>query len=190
MQQVRERRCGDFMGIVLVVLVVATCSCSGYGMMSSYGRSKGAEGSATSSPPTEAGVRKACTKQANCTFIKGTTCLRGFCLCGDNTHPVNGLCKAIKKSPNHLCQKDEECVDGATCTLPSDTSKSDNSGNGGTNNNNGNNNMGNDSNMICECMDGMRDADSCNGGSGVNLSLTLLTLEVLAAVATVYFPQI
>ncbi|CAH2013444.1 unnamed protein product [Acanthoscelides obtectus] len=171
------------MGMVLVLLAMATCGCEGLGMMSSYGRSKGTpDGSATSQPLTEAGVRKPCTNQVNCTFIKGTTCLRGFCLCGDNTHPVNGLCSAIRKAPNHRCEKDEECVDGATCTQPSDTSKSNgDSNNGGNNNNNRNKNGGEDEAMICECMDGMRDADSCNGGSAMNLNLILMAALGLLA---------
>ncbi|KAJ8980693.1 hypothetical protein NQ317_010595, partial [Molorchus minor] len=34
-----------------------------------------------------------CLNQSACAVIKGTTCLRGFCYCGDNSHPANGVCR-------------------------------------------------------------------------------------------------
>ncbi|VEN59596.1 unnamed protein product [Callosobruchus maculatus] len=63
------------------------------------------------------GNTKPCTDQSNCTYIKDTTCLKGFCYCGDNTHPVNGRCKVAEKGHSHICQKEEECVEGATCIV-------------------------------------------------------------------------
>ncbi|CAH1990443.1 unnamed protein product [Acanthoscelides obtectus] len=63
------------------------------------------------------GNTKPCTDQSNCTYIKDTTCLKGFCYCGDNTHPVNGRCKTTEKGQSHICQKEEECVEGALCIV-------------------------------------------------------------------------
>ncbi|VEN59597.1 unnamed protein product [Callosobruchus maculatus] len=67
--------------------------------------------------PRHQGNTKPCTDQSNCTYIKDTTCLKGFCYCGDNTHPVNGRCKVAEKGHSHICQKEEECVEGATCIV-------------------------------------------------------------------------
>ncbi|KAJ8918659.1 hypothetical protein NQ315_014978, partial [Exocentrus adspersus] len=69
---------------------------------------------------------KHCTSQANCTYIKGTTCLRSFCLCGDNTHPSNGICSATHKRVGHICQKDDDCVEGAECQASDDKPKGNN----------------------------------------------------------------
>ncbi|KAK9887249.1 hypothetical protein WA026_021100 [Henosepilachna vigintioctopunctata] len=51
-----------------------------------------------------AALPRSCRTQANCTVIKGTTCLGGYCLCGDNTNPVNGACKTQIKdvTPQHV----------------------------------------------------------------------------------------
>lgn len=65
--------------------------------------------------PIQPTVQRPCRSQANCTVIKGTTCLGGYCLCGDNTNPVNGACKAQIKGPRHLCTTDTDCVDNADC---------------------------------------------------------------------------
>lgn len=45
---------------------------------------------------------KPCMNQANCTLIKGTTCIRSLCLCGDNSNPVNGRCK-VQKNGKFFC---------------------------------------------------------------------------------------
>ncbi|XP_030746267.1 uncharacterized protein LOC115875060 isoform X2 [Sitophilus oryzae] len=58
---------------------------------------------------------KQCTLQTNCSLIKNTTCLRGVCLCGDNHPPNNGECSAQLQGPNHICSKNEDCVDNADC---------------------------------------------------------------------------
>ncbi|KAK9890273.1 hypothetical protein WA026_010381 [Henosepilachna vigintioctopunctata] len=63
---------------------------------------------------------RSCRTQANCTVIKGTTCLGGYCLCGDNTNPVNGACKTQIRGPRHLCITDTDCVDNADCLPPKD----------------------------------------------------------------------
>ncbi|XP_044766331.1 uncharacterized protein LOC123322435 [Coccinella septempunctata] len=65
--------------------------------------------------PIQPSVQRPCKSQANCTVIKGTTCIEGKCLCGDNTNPVNGACKAQIKGPRHLCSTDTDCVDNADC---------------------------------------------------------------------------
>ncbi|KAG5889188.1 hypothetical protein JTB14_019205 [Gonioctena quinquepunctata] len=106
---------------------------------------------------------KPCTNQANCTFIKGTTCLRSYCLCGDNSHPINGICSAIFKGPKHLCQKDDECVDGAICveqeTKPHVPAPNKNNSN---NNNNNNNPV-----LVCQCTEGLTPTPGgqCSGGN-------------------------
>lgn len=40
---------------------------------------------------------KFCTTQANCSLIKGTTCIKEKCLCGNNDVPHNGKCDAQKQ---------------------------------------------------------------------------------------------
>ncbi|KAL1492800.1 hypothetical protein ABEB36_010984 [Hypothenemus hampei] len=58
---------------------------------------------------------KQCKYQTNCETIKNTTCLNGYCWCGDNRAPVNGACSAPYLGPNHICNSNENCVLDAVC---------------------------------------------------------------------------
>ncbi|KAJ3639284.1 hypothetical protein Zmor_002649 [Zophobas morio] len=73
----------------------------------------------TQQPQKPAAQARACTKQDDCAIIKGTTCIKNQCLCGNNEGPANGSkCIAQKQGPNHLCEKDADCVDDAHCLSP------------------------------------------------------------------------
>ncbi|XP_050519546.1 uncharacterized protein LOC126893423 isoform X1 [Diabrotica virgifera virgifera] len=128
-------------------------------------------------PPVQPTVAsgKPCTNQNNCTLIKGTTCLRNYCLCGDNSHPVNGICSAKFKGPNHLCQNDDECVDNAVCVEPKEK-KSNNFPSTGNNS----------PILICQCTEGLFPSlgGQCSG-AGMNMNLPGL-LILVAALAKVY----
>ncbi|XP_056645588.1 uncharacterized protein LOC130898006 [Diorhabda carinulata] len=117
---------------------------------------------------------KPCTNQNNCTLIKGTTCLRQYCLCGDNSHPLNGICKAQIKGPNHICQNDNECVDNAVCVEPKDK-KSNNFPPNGNNN----------PILICQCTEGLFPNGGQCSGAAMNTMLPGLVIFV-AALAKVY----
>ncbi|XP_018564970.1 uncharacterized protein LOC108906241 isoform X2 [Anoplophora glabripennis] len=114
-----------------------------------------------------------CTTQANCTFIKGTTCLRNYCLCGDNTNPANGICSATRKGVGHMCTKDEECVDRAICQDPEEKPKE--------------NNPPSLTFKTCQCLENLTPTPrgTCSGGTNLavipGLLLTVLSL-VLAKV--------
>nr|XP_023026902.1 uncharacterized protein LOC111514894 [Leptinotarsa decemlineata] len=117
---------------------------------------------------------KPCTNQANCTFIRGTTCLRSQCLCGDNSHPVNGMCRAVLKGPKHICQKDDDCVDNANCVeqekKPITTVSS-------TGNNSNNNNPV----LVCQCTEGFSSTPGgqCSGGR-INITIPDLVILLIA----------
>lgn len=120
-----------------------------------------------------AGLKKACTSQTNCTVIKGTTCLRGYCMCGDNTNPVNGACKALIKGPGHMCNTDNDCVDNADCLEPKEKGKLNN----GSNNNNNNNNQPVD--KICTCQEGFIESNNaCSGSSQARIFSSLLAFGI------------
>ncbi|XP_008193341.1 uncharacterized protein sosie isoform X1 [Tribolium castaneum] len=72
----------------------------------------------TQQPQRPAATPKHCTTQANCSIIKGTTCIKDRCLCGNNENPINGKCTALKAGANHLCTSDGDCVDDAHCSTP------------------------------------------------------------------------
>ncbi|CAH1377756.1 unnamed protein product [Tenebrio molitor] len=66
---------------------------------------------------------KFCTTQANCSLIKGTTCIKEKCLCGNNDVPHNGKCDAQKQGANHLCSAETDCVENARCLLAQERNK-------------------------------------------------------------------
>lgn len=77
----------------------------------------------TQAPPRQVPA-KSCGNHTECWSIPKTSCVaeprdhsRKSCLCGDNKPPANGQCFALHKAPFHLCDNDEDCVDGATCVL-------------------------------------------------------------------------
>ncbi|XP_060515831.1 uncharacterized protein LOC132695542 [Cylas formicarius] len=67
--------------------------------------------------PQTTATQKQCTIQANCTLIKDATCMKGYCRCGDDQFPINGHCMAKFQGPNHICTKDDDCVENADCIL-------------------------------------------------------------------------
>lgn len=48
---------------------------------------------------------KPCTSQTNCQLIKGTTCLKDRCVCGNNEYPVNGNCTNVLKGESFYIVK-------------------------------------------------------------------------------------
>ncbi|CAG9855099.1 unnamed protein product [Phyllotreta striolata] len=119
-----------------------------------------------------------CTSQANCTLIKGTTCIKSFCLCGDNSHPANGKCNAKYKGPKHICTNDEECVENAVCAESTDKKTINNLLTNGNNNNNA-------PILICQCLDGLFAIGSVCSGAAVNTALPGLMIFV-AVLAKIY----
>lgn len=54
---------------------------------------------------------KPCTSQTNCQLIKGTTCLKDHCVCGNNEFPVNGNCTNVLKGESFHVVKLVMCSD-------------------------------------------------------------------------------
>ncbi|XP_019878733.1 uncharacterized protein LOC109606641 [Aethina tumida] len=122
---------------------------------------------------------KQCTNQTNCAFIKGTTCLRGYCLCGDNTNPVNGGCNAQYKGPRHICENHEDCVEGADC-VPKDKNKQQSSNSIST----GSSSTTPAGDLICQCQEGLIEIGSQCGGGG-----TFSTVPAMVLLVVVYFSR-
>nr|XP_022915567.1 uncharacterized protein LOC111425646 [Onthophagus taurus] len=67
---------------------------------------------------------KDCTTHDDCKGMNGTSCVeyansinKLYCLCGNNQPPRNGVCPTVKKEPFHICNKDDDCVDGSSCKM-------------------------------------------------------------------------
>ncbi|CAH0561789.1 unnamed protein product [Brassicogethes aeneus] len=120
--------------------------------------------------PTAQG--RTCTSQNQCTTIKGTTCLRGFCLCGDNSNPINGKCNVQYKGPRHVCEKHEDCIDGADC-LPKEKNKPLSS------------TTTSPADMICQCQEGLiENGHECAGGGKFSI-LPALVLIIIASISRI-----
>ncbi|XP_019760565.1 uncharacterized protein LOC109537989 [Dendroctonus ponderosae] len=119
-------------------------------------------------PPSMEKAKK-CSGQSTCSLIKNTTCIKGFCLCGDNNPPVNAECSAVLQGPNHICTKHEDCVDNADCipakeaNIPKENLL-----------------LLQDPNVsICKCQEGYRDTGATCGGN-IRLSTIPFLLFALA----------
>ncbi|XP_035722612.1 low-density lipoprotein receptor 1-like isoform X2 [Vespa mandarinia] len=69
------------------------------------------------------GKARECRSESDCAGIQNTTCLadqrdgKTRCLCGDYNAPVNGACNNKYKAIRASCNDDNECIEGAHCTV-------------------------------------------------------------------------
>ncbi|KAK5639225.1 hypothetical protein RI129_011717 [Pyrocoelia pectoralis] len=128
----------------------------------------------TQAPPRQAPA-KSCGNHTECWSIPKTSCVaeprdhsRKSCLCGDNKPPANGQCFAIHKGPFHLCDNDEDCVDGATCVLMPGLP------------------ITKDGPKHCKCIEGFIAVDGECSGSGPVVASTSMGLVLLFLIRTLF----
>ncbi|XP_021941310.1 uncharacterized protein LOC110840525 [Zootermopsis nevadensis] len=75
---------------------------------------------------------KECRSNIDCAGIANTTCMKHpddtklRCLCGEKKSPLNGACHHSKQGLHLKCNEDEDCISGATCKTPTNSSASSN----------------------------------------------------------------
>ncbi|XP_035722613.1 low-density lipoprotein receptor 1-like isoform X3 [Vespa mandarinia] len=110
--------CTSAILIVFVILPSTSYSLTTFGKTNSQNQNQNPP-----PPPTPVGKARECRSESDCAGIQNTTCLadqrdgKTRCLCGDYNAPVNGACNNKYKAIRASCNDDNECIEGAHCTV-------------------------------------------------------------------------
>ncbi|XP_023702897.2 uncharacterized protein LOC111862054 [Cryptotermes secundus] len=123
--------------LLLLFLVYQQAECVGLShhqktaRLTTFGnQNAGPKNQSTSRPVHISG--KECKTNADCAGIGNTTCMRHpddtkkRCLCGEKKSPLNGACHHSKQGLHLKCNEDDDCISGAACKAPTNSSTSSN----------------------------------------------------------------